>query len=105
MNTVIEDFAKAWETFNPELIIKHLSPDFQYDSQWVFESLDYKGYVDYIRGKFETLKNKKVAIRVEVVDDPYMGGQMLKLIQSGEPIIYRITILDGKVVKGDLCMF
>ena len=36
MDSVIKDFAKAWESLNPELIIKHLDPNFQYDSQWAF---------------------------------------------------------------------
>ena len=52
---IIMDFAKAWQTLNTKLIEKHLSSDFIYDSQWVFESLDYKGYIKYIRGKFQTL--------------------------------------------------
>lgn len=105
MYTVIDDIANAWRTFNPELIIKHLSPEFQYDSQWVFGSLDYDGYIDYIRGKFESLRQRNTIIDVEIVDDPYCGGQMLRLIQAGKPIIYRIKIKDGLVIKGDLCMF
>ena len=44
---IIMDFAKAWQTLNTKLIEKHLSSDFIYDSQWVFESLDYKGYIKY----------------------------------------------------------
>ena len=42
---IIMDFAKAWQTLNTKLIEKHLSSDFIYDSQWVSESLDYKGYI------------------------------------------------------------
>lgn len=39
---IIMDFAKAWETLNPELIIENLDETFVYDSQWVLESLTTK---------------------------------------------------------------
>ena len=42
MNTneqIVHDLAEAWRTLNPELLIQHLAPEFQYDSMWVFESL------------------------------------------------------------------
>lgn len=50
MENIINDFAIAWETLSPELIVKHLSSDFQYDSQWVYNSMDKNGYSEYIRG-------------------------------------------------------
>lgn len=105
MNDIIKDFCAAWQTLNAELIIKHLDASFVYDSQWVFNSLDCEGYKDYIRGKFETLKNKGIQIEASIVDDPYCGGQMLMLGQNGQPFYYRIQVKDGKVVKGDMCMF
>lgn len=105
MNQIIKDFAKAWETLDAELIFKHLSSHFKYDSQWVFESLDTDSYRSYLKGKFQTLKSKGITIQVEIVEDPYFGGYMLRLIQSGEPIVYRIKIEEGKVIKADMCMF
>ena len=104
MDTIITDFANAWKTFNPELIIKHLSPDFQYNSQWVFESLDYNGYIEYIRNKFETLKQRNIILDVEIVDDSIYGGKMLRIIQAGESIVYRIKTKNAHVIKGDMCM-
>lgn len=105
MNDIIKDFCVAWQTLNAELIIKHLDASFVYDSQWVFSSLDCEGYKDYIRGKFETLNSKGIQIEASIVDDPYYGGQMLMLVQNGQPVYYRIQVKDGKVVKGDMCMF
>lgn len=67
---IIMDFAKAWQTLNTKLIEKHLSSDFIYDSQWVFESLDYKGYIKYIRGKFKTLRRNRNNIDVQIVSVP-----------------------------------
>ena len=102
---IIKDFQKAWQTFNASYIIKHLHPDFIYDSQWVYESLDYTGYVDYILGKFRTLTLSSSKIETRIVEDPRMGGCMLELIQNNNRCYYRIKIKDGKVIKGDLCMF
>ena len=102
---IIRDFQKAWQTFNASYIIKHLHPDFIYDSQWVFQSLDYTGYVDYILGKFRTLTISASKIETRIVEDQRMGGCMLELIQNNNKCYYRIKVKDGKVVKGDLCMF
>lgn len=103
MNEIIEDFCKAWQTLDSTLIIKHLDKNFRYDSQWVFESLDYNGYVEYITGKFQTLKEHRCSISVEIVDDG--GSKMLKLTQNEQICFYRIKISNGKVTKGDMCMF
>lgn len=105
MSSIIEDFCVAWQMLDAELIIKHLDNSFVYDSQWVFESLDYNGYKDYIRGKFATLKKNGIQINASIVDDPYLGGQMLMLGQDVQSSYYRIKVKNGKVIKGDLCMF
>lgn len=102
---LVAKFAQAWRTLDPELIVVNLDWSFIYDSQWVFESLDYSGYIDYIRGKFHTLKRSNGSVKVEIVPDPYNGGSMLALTQDTSTIYYRIRIKDGKVVKGDLCAF
>lgn len=105
MNNIIVDFCTAWQMLDAELIIKHLDNSFAYDSQWVFASLDYNGYKDYIRRKFATLKKNGIRINASIVEDPYWGGQMLMLDQNGRSCYYRIQVKNGKVIKGDLCMF
>ncbi len=105
MDAILTDFAKAFETLNAELIIKHLASEFQYDSQWVFASLNHDEYVDYLRGKFETMRRNESNLKVDIVHDPWIGGKMLRLNQKGEISFYRIRTTDGKVTKGDLCMF
>ena len=105
MENIIQDFCTAWQTFNAELIIRHLSKDFVYDSQWVLSSLNCNGYKEYLLGKFQTLKKNGVQIEASIVDDSYRGGIILKLNQNGFVCFYRIRVKDGKVIKGDLCMF
>ena len=102
---IIMDFAKAWQTLNTKLIEKHLSSDFIYDSQWVFESLDYKGYIKYIRGKFKTLRRNRNNIDVQIVSVSELEGVISIQQNKVEPVFYVIKIKKGKVVKGDLCMF
>ena len=105
MNTneqIVHDLAEAWRTLNPELLIRHLAPEFKYDSMWVFESLDHDGYVDYIRGKFNTIK--KSGSRLTIHEVP--GCNAIAIVQAaGEPTYYVIEIKDGKIVKGDLTAF
>ncbi len=101
---ILTDFAEAWNTLNPELIIKHLSPNFIYDSQWVFNSLDYTGYKDYIRGKFETILKSGNTVKADIGYND-MGELLIRLNQSGKIAFYRIRVEEDKVVKGDLCMF
>lgn len=103
---IVEEFAKAWEDLNAETIISYLDDSFVYDSQWVFESLDCKRYIEYIRGKFKAIKESNSTPVVEIVPDNYCGGTMIRLKQGDNtPAFYRIEVKDGKVIKGDLCMF
>ena len=104
-DNILKDFCMAWKTLDAGLIIKHLDDSFVYDSQWVFASLDCEGYKEYIQGKFETLKGHGIWIDASIVEDPYGGGQMLKLDQNGKTVYYRIKVKNGTAVKGDMCMF
>lgn len=99
---ILHDIATAWRTLDADLIIKHLAPEFQYDSMWVFESLDCSGYADYIRGKFDTIKSTGSIIDVSEVPN----RNAISLSQDGkEPIYYIIKIEDGKIIKGDMTAF
>ena len=102
---IINDFLKAWQMLDAELICKNLDGSFRYDSQWVFESLECKGYKEYIRGKFETLRKNNVKLEVAIFAYAYLGGEMLAIKQDGNVYYYRIKVKDDKVVKGDLCAF
>ena len=99
---VVHDLAEAWRTLNAELIIKHLAPEFKYDSMCVFASLDCSGYADYIRGKFDAIR--KSGSQLDIREMP--GHNAIAISQDGnEPAYYIIKIEDGKIVKGDLTAF
>lgn len=105
MGKILEDFKTAWNTLDADLIIKHLDVSFVYDSQWVYSSLDRDGYAEYIKAKFERIKETGSVVLADIVYDDMTEGEMLRLSQNGEPIYYRIKVIDNKVVKGDLCQF
>lgn len=96
---ILHDIQTAWNTLNPQLIIKHLDKSFVYDSQWVLESLDYEGYISYLTGKFDTIKKTGSIVEASIVDGA------VRLNQNGSIAFYRVKIKDGKIIKGDLCMF
>ena len=107
----VDVITTAWNQLDAEQIVKHLDESFRYDSQWVFDYLDYNGYIDYIRGKFATLKNSNSIIKAETVADNQLGGYMTKICQTNPAtnqsafVYYRIQVDNNKIVKGDLCMF
>lgn len=109
--SIVNDVTAAWNQLDSDLIIKHLDESFVYDSQWVFESLDFKGYIDYIRSKFAALRRGNSSIKAETVADPYFGGVMTKITQQDTETqqsniaFFRIRIDTDKIIKGDLCMF
>ena len=96
---ILQDIQTAWNTLNPQYIIKHLDKCFIYDSQWVFESLDYERYISYLTGKFNKIKGTGCIVEATIVD----GAVMLN--QNGSFAFYRVKIENGKIIKGDLCMF
>ena len=100
---IVHDLAEAWRTLNPELLIQHLAPEFQYDSMWVFESLDHDGYVDYLRGKFNAIK--KSGSKLEIKEAPGRNAIAIRRQDDKESAFYIIQIKDGKIVKGDLMAF
>lgn len=106
---VVDDVTRAWNELDAEFIIKHLSPDFRYDSQWVFNYMLYDEYVRYLKKKFHTIKNNNSIIKAETIRDTEQGGWMTKIVQiSGQNeniCFYRIKIKDSLIIKGDLCGF
>ena len=42
---------------------------------------------------------------MEIVPDQYNGGSMLEITQGESTVYSRISVKEGKVVKGDLCAF
>ena len=65
---IFQDIQTAWNTLNPQHIIKHLDKCFIYNSQWVFESLDYERYISYLTGKFNKIRETGCIVEATIVD-------------------------------------
>ena len=90
---ILQDIQTAWNTLNPQLIIKHLDKSFIYDSQWVFESLDYERYISYITGKFNKIRETGCIVEATIVDGA------VRLNQNGSIAFYRVKIENGKIIN------
>lgn len=103
---LLEILRDAWVTLDATELVKHISLDFQYDSQWVFSNMDAEEYPSYIKGKFAAIKKTGAFPSVSLVNDPHFSGDMLKLEQQGNPPGYlRIRCSEGLIYKMDMCMF
>ena len=103
---LVEILAEAWRNLDASELVKYIHPDFQYDSQWVFDSMYADEYPGYIKGKFNTIKSTGSKVEVSIVDDDSFGEKMVKLVQDGDKVAYpRIRTADGKISKMDMCMF
>lgn len=106
---IVNDVTRAWNELDADLIIRHLSENFGYDSQWVYDYMLYDEYVEYLRSKFQTIKNSNSVIKAETVEDCYFGGWMTKVIQYDGNIerlaYYRVRVEKNEIIKGDLCLF
>ena len=70
---IFQDIQTAWNTLNPQHIIKHLDKCFIYNSQWVFESLDYERYISYLTGKFNKIRETGCIVEATIVDGAVMA--------------------------------
>lgn len=102
---LLDLFAEAWRKLDAEIIIPYLASDFEYSSYWVFSSLDYYGYIDYIRGKFEAIRKANSQV---VVEKGYneLGESAVVLTQDGKQRVYlTIEVKDSKIKRADLMPF
>ena len=75
---ILQDIQTAWNTLNP---------------------LDYERYISYITGKFNKIRETGCIVEATIVDGA------VRLNQNGSIAFYRVKIENGKIIKGDLCMF
>ena len=65
----LEKLAKAYQTYDASIIEDELADDMHYASFWVFQELTSKEeYLDYIKGKLQTMKNTGTTQEFKIVD-------------------------------------
>lgn len=83
---ILQDIQTAWNILNPQHIIKHLDKCFIYDSQWVFESIDYERYISYLTGKFNKIRGTGCIVEATIVDGA------VRLNKNGSIAFYHLLI-------------
>ena len=105
-------FAEAYNNLDSELLIDVLADDCVYESQKVLAPLTVKSVIiDFIRGKFKTIKAKKAFVTASVrrvCRGAVFGalGQPCVVLNQGD--LGAVVLLelsdDGKIKRIDLCV-
>ena len=98
--------SEAWTLLDKTRLVLCIHPRFQYDSQWVFASMNAEEYCTYISGKFKAIRASGSRIDVRIIGSSDRGAERIMLPRDGgEPAFLDIRCADGKIIKMDLCMF
>lgn len=96
---LVEVYADAWTKLDASLIKPFLSNDYTYSSMWVFETLDKNGYLEYLQGKFHTIKKTGSQIKVSTGKNK-MGIPSVILCQDGiRPAYITVKESNGLIVE------
>ncbi len=92
-------YAHAWETLDCSSLIPYLDKDFHYGSEWVFDELPSRlEYLDYFKGKLETIKKPESHITVEIGRNDATENFGLLMTQNGNNSTFlEITTNDGLI--------
>ena len=102
---LVEVYADAWRKKNVAIIEPFLADNFTYSSMWVFETLDKKGYLVYLQGKFNAIKRSGSIIEVATGENK-MGIPSVILNQDGSrPAYITVKESEGKIVEAYMMAF
>lgn len=80
----LEKLAEAYQTYNASVIEDYLADDMHYASMWVFHEMTSKDeYLDYLKGKLETMKRTNTKIEFEIVKGGMHAHALLVTNQLG----------------------
>ena len=93
---ITEIVCKAWNELDASLLESILSDDFEYISVWVLETMKGRDrYMDYISGKFESIRNGSNPVLAEVVYQEEIDKYVVVLNQGGNLAALEPTIHDN----------
>ncbi len=109
-NSLIIEYAKAFNYLDVNYIKDLLNDDFRYSSQWVFKEIESKKeYLDYLENKFKVIENstKKVVARMGLYKNKScIVLYQIDLSKKNKTQIATLFINEekGKIKKADMCM-
>ncbi len=94
---------QAWNELNADLLDTILADNLEYTSFWVFETLEGKDvYLDYLRGKFNAVKNTGRDSQVKAEVRNINGKFQPVIIQGDEELFLHMSIENNLITS--LCM-
>lgn len=65
---LLNKLADTYTKYDASIIEEYLAEDFHYASMWVFDEITSKeAYLNYLRGKLQTMKNNGVLHKFEII--------------------------------------
>lgn len=97
---ITETVCQAWNKLDASLYESILSENFEYISFWVFETMKGRdSYLDYIKGKFEAIRNGDNPVSAEVVYQEAIDKYVVVLNQGGNLAALEPTIQDNMLIS------
>ncbi len=102
---LVKRYAKAWEELDASIIIPFLADDFHYGSMWVMApDIEKEEYINYIKGKFNTIKNTNSKPLVEVARNS-QGMWDVKLTQNNNVTFLHVSTENGLIKSAYMMAF
>ena len=81
----LKKLAEAYQTYDASIIEDYLANDMHYASYWVFQELTSKeDYLDYLRGKLQTMKNSGMTFEFQIVNGRHHSKALLVQKVNGQ---------------------
>ena len=102
-------YAAMVNTGDVDRLAPLLSPEFHYESQTVFDSLDREGFLEYIRGKLAAIRRSGSGLHAEMgIVRAYQGEQPCVVLaqptRSDVRALILATVEAGRLLRLDLCV-
>lgn len=100
-DALIQLLCQAWETLDATIIEPLLVDNLHYFSWFVFEEMhDKEAYMNYIRGKFQAIKEQGGKPLVKMVINKHTGESAVELTQRNlDPVIICIKEKKGMIIE------
>ena len=97
---ITETVCQAWNKLDASLFESILSVNFEYISVWVFETMKGRDrYMDYIKGKFEAIRNGDNPVSAEVIYQEAINKYVVVLNQCGNLFALEPTIQNNLLIS------
>ena len=74
----LKKLEEAYQTYDASIIEDYLAHDMHYASMWVFHEMTSKDeYMDYLRGKLQTMKNSGTTFEFQIVNGQHHSKALL----------------------------